>query len=172
MNVLHLIANPKPSETSVSKKLALEFFSTLMEKDPDVVVLTMPVWINSMPAILKAWLDQIVVPGKLYRMGPDGPVPTHPIRTLVLLVSSDSGYKEDDPADGVAASAMAELLLDRGEASRAGEVLRAADFPAALAHAEAVLETRALRMLGRRAEAESRWSRYLESRKGAERKWV
>lgn len=79
---------------------------------------------------------------------------------------------EDDPADGVAASAMAELLLDRGEASRAVEVLRAADFPAALAHAEAVLETRALRMLGRGAEAESRWSRYLESRKGAERKWV
>lgn len=158
MNVLHLIANPKPSETSVSKKLALEFFSTLMEKDPDVVVnnvdlyqnkppfvsadalnyfwrpvidpayipskaeenaanysnnnaeamtdadvvvLTMPVWINSMPAILKAWLDQIIVPGKLYRMGPDGPVPTHHIRTVVLLVSSDSVYKEDDPADGL-----------------------------------------------------------------------
>ena len=79
---------------------------------------------------------------------------------------------EDDPRDGVAAIALAELLLSDGEQSRAVEVLRAADFPQALAHAEAVLETRALRFLGRVAEARSRWARYLESRKGASRQWI
>ena len=79
---------------------------------------------------------------------------------------------EADIRDGVAAAALAELLLDQGEAARAIEVLRTADFPPDLLHAQAVLETRALRMAGRAAEAQSRWRRYLESRKGAERRWM
>lgn len=79
---------------------------------------------------------------------------------------------EADPRDGVAAAALAELLLFGGEASRAVEILRLADFPPELAHAGAVLETRALRLSGRVAEARARWARYLESRKGAARQWV
>ena len=79
---------------------------------------------------------------------------------------------EADPSDGVAAAALAELLLSGGEARRAMEILRLADFPKELAHAEAVLETRALRLSGRAAEAKARWSRYLESRKGPARQWV
>ena len=79
---------------------------------------------------------------------------------------------EADPRDGAASAALAELLLEEGDARRAVEVLRSADFPPELKHAEAVLETRALRMAGRDAEAGLRWSRYLESRKGAERKWI
>ena len=158
MNVLHVIANPRPAETSSSKKLAFEFFAALTEKNPDVVVnnidlyqnkppyvsaealnyfwgpianpayipskseetaanfsnnnaqalvdadvlvLTMPVWLNSMPAILKAWLDQVIVPGKMYSFGPEGLVPTHHLRTVVLLVSSDQVYKEGDLRDGL-----------------------------------------------------------------------
>ena len=79
---------------------------------------------------------------------------------------------EADPGDGLAAVARAELLLGRGETTRAVDVLRAADVPAELAHAEAVLETRALRLAGRGAEADSRWRRYIESRKGADRQWI
>ena len=79
---------------------------------------------------------------------------------------------EENQRDGVSAIALAELLLDGGEAARAVEILRAADFPPSLSHAEAVLETRALRLAGRDGEAASRWSRYLESKKGAGRKWV
>lgn len=158
MNVLHVIANPRPAETSCSKKLAFEFFAALTEKNPDVVVnnvdlyqnkppflsaealqyfwrpvadpnyipskaeetaanysnnntpllmdadvlvLTMPVWLNSMPAILKAWLDQVLVPGKMFNLGPEGVVPTHHLRTVVLLVSSDQVYKEGDVRDGL-----------------------------------------------------------------------
>ena len=158
MNVLHVIANPRPAETSSSKKMALEFFTTLTEKNPDVVVnnvdlyqnkppfvtaealnyfwgpvadpsyipskaeetaanfsnnnaqalvdadvlvLTMPVWLNSMPAILKAWLDQVLVPGKMFNHGPQGIVPTHRLKTVVLLVSSDQVYKEGDVLDGL-----------------------------------------------------------------------
>ena len=80
--------------------------------------------------------------------------------------------READPRDGVAAVALAELLLERGDAKTAADVLRSADVLPELAHAEAVLETRALRLAGRAGEAESRWRRYLEARKGAERKWV
>jgi len=79
---------------------------------------------------------------------------------------------EANPRDGVSASALAELLLEEGEAVRAIEVLRSADFAPGLMHAQAVLETRALRMAGRASEAQSRWRRYLESRKGSGRKWI
>lgn len=79
---------------------------------------------------------------------------------------------EEDSRDGVAAVALAELMLDSGEATRAVDVLRAADVPPELSHAAAFLETRALRMSGRGKEAERRWSRYIESKKGADRRWV
>ncbi len=79
---------------------------------------------------------------------------------------------EDNPRDGVAATALAELLLGASEAGRALEVLQAADIPDHLAHVAAVLETRALKMLGRQREAGERWRRYLEARKGGARQWM
>lgn len=79
---------------------------------------------------------------------------------------------EDDPRDGVAAVALAELLLDSSEAARAIDVLHGTDVPDSLAHVAAVLETRALKTMGRASESAARWRRYLESRKGSERRWV
>ena len=79
---------------------------------------------------------------------------------------------EANPRDGVAAVALAEILFDDGNAREALHVLRAADVPPSLAHAQAVLETRALRSLGRGIDADLRWRRYVESRKGAGRRWV
>ena len=79
---------------------------------------------------------------------------------------------EDDPRDGVSAAAYAERLLADQEAEAALAVLRAADFPPELDRAEALLETRALQMLGKREEGARRWRRYVEASKGAERKWI
>ena len=79
---------------------------------------------------------------------------------------------DDNPRDGVAAVAFAELLLDGADAARALEVLHGADVPDSLAHVAAVLETRALKALGRSGESAARWRRYLESRKGAARQWM
>lgn len=79
---------------------------------------------------------------------------------------------EADPHDGVAVVAWADLLLDGGDAARALEALRGADVPPDLAHVAAVLETRALRLLGRTDEARARWTRHLASRKGAARQWL
>ena len=38
MNVLHICANPKPTEDSASKQLAITFFSKLIEIDPDIEI--------------------------------------------------------------------------------------------------------------------------------------
>jgi FMN-dependent NADH-azoreductase len=38
MNVLHICANPRPIEESVTKQLAARFFSRLVEKNPEVTV--------------------------------------------------------------------------------------------------------------------------------------
>lgn len=91
-----------------------------------------------------------------------------PRRARVLM----EALVEEDPRDGVSAAALAELLLSDGQGEEALHVLRMADFPMELSRAEAVLETRALAMVGRRTESIRRWKRYLESRKGADRNWV
>ena len=91
-----------------------------------------------------------------------------PHRARVLM----EALVEDDPRDGVSAASLAELLLLDGRGEEALHVLRMADFPAELTRAEALLETRALVMVGRKTEGERRWKRYLEARKGAERNWV
>ena len=79
---------------------------------------------------------------------------------------------EDDPNDGVSAAALAELLLADGEGDAALRVLQMAEFPEELTRAEAILETRALAMIGRKSDSVKRWNRYIESRKGANRNWV
>ena len=79
---------------------------------------------------------------------------------------------EENPRDGPAAAALAPILLDAGEPAAALETLRAGDFPPELAHAEALLETRALLALGKKSESAARWRRHLEARKGAARSWV
>lgn len=157
MNVLHVIANPRPIEESVSKQLAAAFFAKLLEQNPDVtvnnvdlyqepppylsyeayrrlysfsnpdykptkveedaikygkaqaealrqadvLVLTMPMWAGGPPAIMKAWIDQVVQPELMFTMGADGIKPLHQLRKIVLLVASGDVYKEDDDRDGL-----------------------------------------------------------------------
>ena len=79
---------------------------------------------------------------------------------------------EANPRDGVSAAALAALLLSDGDGLGALRALRTANFPSELDRAEAILETRALTMLGKAAEGKRRWGRYLESRKGRNRKWI
>ena len=159
MNVLHICANPKPTEESVSKQLAAAFFGKLIELRPDVdlvntdlydekppfysyelykrawypvfdesyepskaedmaqnyaakqaeafnaadvVVLTMPMWNFSVPAIMKAWMDQILCPNLTFTISAEeGVKPLHKVKSVVLLVASGSVYKEDDDRDAL-----------------------------------------------------------------------
>ena len=159
MNVLHVCANPKPTEESVSKQLASAFFGKLIELKPevelvnvdlydekppfysyelykrawypvfdenyepskvedmainyaskhaeafneaDVLVLTMPMWNFAVPAIMKAWMDQILCPGLTFSISKDeGIKPLHKVKSIVLLVASGGVYKEDDERDAL-----------------------------------------------------------------------
>ena len=89
-------------------------------------------------------------------------------RARVLL----EAVVEDDPRDGVTAAMLAELLLAERQPAAALEAVRSAEFPPNLRRAEALLETRALRMLGRKSEADARWSRFVKSSAGTGRQWV
>ncbi len=159
MNVLHVCANPKPTEESVSKQLAAAFFGKLIELRPDVelvnvnlydekppfysyelyrgawypvfdenyelskveemafnyagkqaemfneadvLVLTMPMWNFAAPAIMKAWMDQILCPGLTFSISKEeGVKPLHKIKSVVLLVASGGIYKEEDERDAL-----------------------------------------------------------------------
>ncbi len=163
MNVLHVCANPKPAEDSVSKQLSIAFISRLVELNPDaeinnidlyqdpppylsytawrgiwlaafdpthkvtkeeakaaeyanrhaelfnqadVLVLTMPMWNFGPPAILKAWLDMVLSPGRTFDIGlaEGGGLnvrPRHKLRSVVLLVASGGVYTEGDPRDAL-----------------------------------------------------------------------
>jgi len=165
MNVLHICANPKPTEESVSKQLAAAFFGQLIELRPDVdlvntdlydekppfysyelykrawypvfdesyepskaeemamnyaakqaeafnaadvVVLTMPMWNFTVPAIMKAWMDQILCPNLTFTISPEeGVKPLHKVKSIVLLVASGGVYKEDDDRDALTRQARA-----------------------------------------------------------------
>lgn len=159
MNVLHVCANPKPTEESVSKQLAAAFFGKLIElkpevelvnvnlydekppfysyelykrawypvfdenyepskveemamnyaskqaelfNDADVLVLTTPMWNFSLPAIMKAWIDQVLTPGLTFSISKaEGIKPLHKVKSIVLLVASGGVYKEDDERDAL-----------------------------------------------------------------------
>ncbi len=178
MNVLHVCANPKPAEESVSKQLSIAFISKLIEVNPDaeinnvdlyqdappflsyeawrgiwlaamepthkltkkeqeacayanrhaemfnqadLLVLTMPMWNFGPPAIMKAWLDMVLSPGRTFdlTLGDGGGLqvkPRHKLQRVVLLVSSGGVYTENDPRDGLTAmirSAFAFIGVER-----------------------------------------------------------
>lgn len=158
MNVLHVVANPKPVAEAHSKQLAEAFFKVLKEKKPDVkvtdldlyaspppfydyetyrhfwypvfdpsykasdkekaaaqyarrqcelfnqadvLVMTTPMWNFGMPAILKAWLDQVLMPNVTFNIGGGGVKGLHHIRKVVALVSSGGAYEAGDSRDGI-----------------------------------------------------------------------
>ncbi len=54
----------------------------------DIVVLTAPVWNYFVPAILKAWVDQVVCPEHSFRFGSTGPEPLHKVKSVVFILSA------------------------------------------------------------------------------------
>jgi len=67
----------------------------------DVLVLTCPLWNSSAPAILKAWIEQVIIPGLTYEYDGKLVVPLHKLKRIVLLVSSGAALSEDDPQDAL-----------------------------------------------------------------------
>jgi len=58
-------------------------------------------WNYGMPAILKAWLDQVLMPNVTFAIGGRGVKGLHHIRKVVVLASSGGTYEPGDPRDGI-----------------------------------------------------------------------
>jgi|GEM_PF-1270696 len=158
MNILHIIANPKPIAESASKKVSDAFFTHLKElnttidvtdvdlyqnpppfysvdafhgfwgpvanpaytpsadegkamvyakqqaelfNNADVLVITTPMWNFSAPAILKAWVDQVLAPNLTFTISADGVEPKHNIGQVIVLAASGGVYKENDERDAL-----------------------------------------------------------------------
>lgn len=65
----------------------------------DVLVLTSPMWNFSLPAVLKAWIDMVLMPNQTFSIGSGGVKGLHKIRKIVLLTASGGTYDDGDPRD-------------------------------------------------------------------------
>ena len=68
-------------------------------RDADLLLLSAPVWNYYLPAVLKAWIDQVLSPGQMFEFGAEGRIPLHRIRAMISVVSaggivSDSGVSD------------------------------------------------------------------------------
>lgn len=70
-------------------------------KDADILVITTPMWNFGMPAILKAWLDQVLTPNVTFSLGAGGVKALHKIRKVIVLASSGGTYEVGDLRDGI-----------------------------------------------------------------------
>jgi FMN-dependent NADH-azoreductase len=57
----------------------------------DIIVIGAPMYNFSIPSQLKAWIDRVVVAGKTFRYGPNGPESLLPKNKKVLIASSRGG---------------------------------------------------------------------------------
>jgi FMN-dependent NADH-azoreductase len=70
----------------ISDELIAELFAA------DVIVLGMPMYNFSVPAVVKAWIDHLVRGGKTFRYTPTGPVGLAGGRTAVIALCSGQAY--------------------------------------------------------------------------------
>ena len=51
--------------------------------------------------IMKAWIDQVMVPNQIFSYGVAGALPLHHIKQAIVLVSSGETFKEGDASDAL-----------------------------------------------------------------------
>ncbi|EIP96590.1 acyl carrier protein phosphodiesterase [Opitutaceae bacterium TAV1] len=61
------------------------------------IVITTPIYNLSLPAALKAWIDQIVRVGRTFSMGSDGYKGHAKARRVTIIVASGSDFRPDGP---------------------------------------------------------------------------
>jgi FMN-dependent NADH-azoreductase len=90
-------------EPSKKEEMAIHYANKQAEqfRQADALILTMPMWNGGPPAIMKAWIDQVINPGIAYEQTAEGMKPLHQLRKVVLLVASGDVYKEGDSRDGI-----------------------------------------------------------------------
>ena len=84
---------------SASERAAAQYMQRHAKRlrEADLLLISAPVWNYFLPAVLKAWIDQVLSPGEMFRFGSQGREPLHVIRAMVSIVSaggrmSEQGY--------------------------------------------------------------------------------
>lgn len=98
-------------ELSGAEKKASEYARTQAQqfRDHDVLILSMPLWNCGMPAIMKAWLDQVMVPNLVFTVEEGQIRPSHQVRKVIVLASSGVALKEGDPSDALTPQVIAAM---------------------------------------------------------------
>lgn len=93
----------KGYEPTTEEEEAMAYAKKMADKfnKADVLVLTTPMWNFSLPAIMKAWVDQVLSPGLVFDVSKDGVKPLHKVKEIVLLVASGGVYKHEDARDAL-----------------------------------------------------------------------
>ena len=90
-----LFTNPLPH-------LTLEAFadSSVLEefRDAETVVIGAPMYNFSVPSQLKAWIDRVVVAGKTFQYGPNGPEGLAKGKRVIIALAKGGFYGEGAPA--------------------------------------------------------------------------
>lgn len=63
-------------------------------KNADKIIVTFPMWNFSIPAILKAYIDHIIVAGKTFQYGPKGPEGLLKNKKICFISASGSDYSK------------------------------------------------------------------------------
>ena len=90
-----------PSKLSPSERGYLSTSDALIEEvqAADIIVIGVPMYNFSIPALLKAWIDQIVRIGKTVSYGSDGPHGLLGNRKVVVITARGGAYEKGTPRE-------------------------------------------------------------------------
>jgi FMN-dependent NADH-azoreductase len=93
-----LAANPLPHLTldAFADTSVLEEFQAA-----DVIVIGAPMYNFSVPSQLKAWIDRIVIAGRTFQYGADGPEGLAKGKRVIVAIARGGIYSADSPAAGL-----------------------------------------------------------------------
>jgi FMN-dependent NADH-azoreductase len=63
----------------------------------DEIVITTPIYNFSLPAVLKAWIDQIIRSGRTFSVGPDGLAGLAGGKRVIVIVASGADLRPESP---------------------------------------------------------------------------
>ena len=112
MNILHVCANPKPTEESISKQLASAFFGKVIELKPDVELVNVDLYDEKPPfysydLYKRAWypvFDETYEPSKVEEMSlnyANGQVEKFKAADVLVLTMPMWNYSVPAPGDFV-----------------------------------------------------------------------
>jgi FMN-dependent NADH-azoreductase len=87
-----MATSPDAAAQAVSQTVLDEFLAA------DVVVIGAPMYNFTLPSQLKAWIDRILVPGKTFAYGANGPEGLAGGKRVIIAISRGGFYGADTPA--------------------------------------------------------------------------